>query len=486
MRNVCVVVALVGVALGVPVSGAAQIPNVSAGDTIKASDINAIIDAVNGTVIPVGNLDVAGFLRVKTNALIDVTTTSPGGFNLGIPTTLVVDTGQSALEEAFLALNGNTAIILSTGDLQLGLLQIVDGDGDVVEYKIFNNEIRWVDHGTMTTRRIRNDNDGDLELQTDGGMINFYTDLDNDTVQTDIMRVFRNGTALNNRLFQLDAGGNLEIDGTLTENFAFDLAEAFLASEPLQPGELVAVDPRRPDAVRRAAPGDRAVLGVISEQPGVLLGGGAFSVERLEQNWGPEVAARFRADQQSLEAEALRVREDLQQLTGQASSFTHFATIAQGRSAAASIKPEDMPRLQAEFADAQERLDQELEAAALDLFFEHNVVAVALAGRVPVQVDAGNGAIAAGDLLALGSRPGTAAKAVGAGPVVGMALEPHSDGVGEILMLVQRGWHGPMQTGPVSATGELESLRRANVALERQLAAMGARLTAVEQRLVTN
>ena len=39
MRNVCVVVALVGVALGIPVSGAAQIPNVSAGDTIKASDI---------------------------------------------------------------------------------------------------------------------------------------------------------------------------------------------------------------------------------------------------------------------------------------------------------------------------------------------------------------------------------------------------------------------------------------------------------------
>jgi len=59
MRNILVVVALVGVALGVPVSGAAQIPNVSAGDTIKASDINAIIDALNAAGVLNGNIDLS-------------------------------------------------------------------------------------------------------------------------------------------------------------------------------------------------------------------------------------------------------------------------------------------------------------------------------------------------------------------------------------------------------------------------------------------
>ena len=57
MRNILVVVALVGVALGLPVSGTAQIPIVDVGAPIEASDINAIITALNDAAIPIGNLN---------------------------------------------------------------------------------------------------------------------------------------------------------------------------------------------------------------------------------------------------------------------------------------------------------------------------------------------------------------------------------------------------------------------------------------------
>ncbi|MCK4891114.1 MAG: hypothetical protein KAS78_00450, partial [Candidatus Pacebacteria bacterium] len=50
--------------------------------------------------------------------------------------------------------------------------------------------------------------------------------------------------------------------------------------------------------------------------------------------------------------------------------------------------------------------------------------AVALAGQVPVKVSLENGEISVGDFLTSSSTPGIAMKAIGAGRVIGMALEP--------------------------------------------------------------
>ena len=50
---------------------------------------------------------------------------------------------------------------------------------------------------------------------------------------------------------------------------------------------------------------------------------------------------------------------------------------------------------------------------------------VALAGRIPLKVSLENGSIAAGDLLTAGSVPGTAARATGTEPIVGIALEAY-------------------------------------------------------------
>ncbi|MDX2776454.1 hypothetical protein PV379_03750 [Streptomyces caniscabiei] len=50
---------------------------------------------------------------------------------------------------------------------------------------------------------------------------------------------------------------------------------------------------------------------------------------------------------------------------------------------------------------------------------------IALAGRIPLKVSLENGEIKSGDLLTAGSTPGTAARATGTEPIVGIALEPY-------------------------------------------------------------
>ncbi len=68
---------------------------------------------------------------------------------------------------------------------------------------------------------------------------------------------------------------------------------------------------------------------------------------------------------------------------------------------------------------------------------------LALTGRVPCKVSAENGAIEAGDLLAVSSIPGHAGKATESGPVIGTALESWHQGEGTILVLANLGWFSP-------------------------------------------
>ncbi|MBA7619125.1 hypothetical protein ES703_26461 [subsurface metagenome] len=79
---------------------------------------------------------------------------------------------------------------------------------------------------------------------------------------------------------------------------------------------------------------------------------------------------------------------------------------------------------------------------------------VALIGRVPVKVSLENGPIAIGDpLTSASSTPGIAMKAIGAGRVIGMALEPF-EGSGtstQIMVFVNPHWWG----GALAADGSL-------------------------------
>ena len=61
---------------------------------------------------------------------------------------------------------------------------------------------------------------------------------------------------------------------------------------------------------------------------------------------------------------------------------------------------------------------------------------VALVGRVPVRVTDENGPIAIGDLLTLGSEPGTAVRRTGGGPAIGTALEAMASSSGSVTAFI--------------------------------------------------
>jgi hypothetical protein len=198
--------------------------------------------------------------------------------------------------------------------------------------------------------------------------------------------------------------GDLLIRGQLSTGVTnFDVAERFRESEDVQPGDLVRADPARPGAVlRTAGDGDAAVLGVVSADPALLIGGTTFGASTLRA-WGEDLEAEFAAEKSALEAEVL------------------------------AEQPLSPP------AKTGQR--------ALERFAARRLAAVALAGRVPVNVDASFGEIQVGDLLAPSPVPGVAMKATRTGPVVGTALESLAGGRGRVLMFVHRGHYTPAAAG---------------------------------------
>lgn len=79
-----------------------------------------------------------------------------------------------------------------------------------------------------------------------------------------------------NRRFYVDNLGNVRADGSISgASFSIgsaDVAERLNPSEPLQPGEVVELDPTQPDHYRLArTPNSTLVAGVISTNPGVIM-----------------------------------------------------------------------------------------------------------------------------------------------------------------------------------------------------------------------
>jgi len=94
-------------------------------------------------------------------------------------------------------------------------------------------------------------------------------------------------------------------------------------------------------------------------------------------------------------------------------------------------------------------------------------VEVSLAGRAPVKVSAANGPIHSGDYLTASSIPGVAVKSVGAGMVVGRALESYEGSqVGKVMALVNLSWN----PGDGSSTGDVLGTSTANTNLSDQIA----------------
>ena len=179
-------------------------------------------------------------------------------------------------------------------------------------------------------------------------------------------------------------------DGAVTAN-GLDYAEAFSIEDPtLAPGEVVVFDPARPGFVARSTEAySPLVAGVISEKPGFLTGG-SFDAEEAAD---PELALRKR------EAAA----------AGDYAAAREMAIVL-------TQKKRDTQR------------------------------PVALAGRVPVKVDATHGAVRPGDHLTSSPTPGHAMVMKESGPSIGIALEGfEGPGSGVILAFVQRGGFVPAE-----------------------------------------
>jgi len=264
-----------------------------------------------------------------------------------------------------------------------------------------------------------------LQMVSDGSLT-FMIDEDNNSGSLDIFEWFEDGsTNGTSKLMELQANGDLRIRGVYSDSVAFDIAESFYMSEPLQPGEVVSIDPGQNNAVRRSSgQDDTSVLGIVSTKPGYILGGAPFDLDGLDV-WGPRVRDAFLREESALGEQVL------------------------------ARDPDAHP--------------SKLREQALMLFFEQHFAKIALAGRVPVRIDARFGAIEAGDQLVPSPVPGTAMKATRAGQtVIGTALERFDGGAGTVLTLVHRGTFSP----PAPEADEMAELIEANRELRSRVEAL--------------
>ena len=293
-----------------------------------------------------------------------------------------------------------------------------------------NNQIVWGDTSSGTFGQPA------LQLRSHQSLV-FMMDADDSSNNTDQFEWYEDGATLAaNKLMELQYDGDLRIRGVLSQSIAFDIAESFYMAEPLEPGELVRVDPARSNGVRRSSgTDDETILGVVSANPGFLLGGAGFDEATLEV-WGPAIRKRFREESARLTAEVL-ARDP--ELTGNTSLH-------------------------------QQRV--------MEQFFNRHFAKIALAGRVPVKVNTRFGAIQPGDRLTASPLPGVAMKATRAGPTIGVALEGLAAGEGSVLTFIQSGWHEGAQTTENLVQRMAEELR----ARDAMIQSLEERLTALENQ----
>lgn len=385
------------------------------------------------------------------------------------------------------------------------LLQFTDGN-DTGTIRFYRSPARFDFLGAVEYI-LNATGSADVRLGSDGGVIlhsenpsqRYLADSDDDDgFANHIWYENAIGGPTDYRMMQLtqEDGGDLLIAGQLTSNHMFDIAETFWETTPVEPGQLVAVDPRRPDAVRLTteayAP---SLLGVASSNPGVVLGGGAFSVEELRQTWGPEIAEEFQNHRPLMELEVFNEHPDLLAEAERLSSQSRFEAqldaleterLPLGEEGYATERSFGSSRYASapELAAAYEAAKWSYEELMFDLtvrrFFEKRFSAVALAGRVPVKADASFGSIRPGDYLTASPVPGVAMRATRSGPVVGTALESLDSGAGVIQVFVHRGWYGGDGVS-IAAKEPVSGLRPDPRDIE--IADLRRKLAAVEERL---
>lgn len=401
------------------------------------------------------------------------------------------------------------AVSIDTNPLPAIIFEHLGGQG----FMAWNGQWNLVEGGALSlspsttgaTFRVQTDNAGLLELASRDRRLRYIVDSSNFFSNQGIFSWHEHTTADGDRLMQLQAsdGGDLFIGGQLTQNTSFDLAETFWKGEPVEAGEIVMVDPGRGDAVRRTRESyQHELVGVVSERPGIVLGGGAFSLASLREAWGDEVADSYEAQRPDLETRVLAASGGLREEAERVASPAAFGAFLQAMRETSQARGDDPqgslldqaaalarrsdPRPKA-FAKAYEEARASFETALFDetirLFYAERFARIALAGRVPVRADASFGAIRAGDPLTSSPVPGVAMKATAPGPILGIALESLAGGSGRVLTLVDRGWYGGEARNLASADPGRAQTEALLAAREREIEDLRDRLAALEARL---
>jgi hypothetical protein len=194
-----------------------------------------------------------------------------------------------------------------------------------------------------------------------------------------------------------------------------DLAERIDVSEPVEPGDVVEIDPERPGRYRKArGPHSDLVAGVIATSPGITLANRPDELERLPEHRQTITSLRTIGVRPLLDWEKPRVSvESLLK---------------------AKVKEGWLARLV-----EHRRLEQVMQRIMAQW---PGRPLLALMGRVHVKATTENGPIRVGDLLTTASVPGYAMRCPAPkeceGAIVGKALEPLDEGEGIIEILLIR------------------------------------------------
>lgn len=140
-------------------------------------------------------------------------------------------------------------------------------------------------------------NSGNVGIGTTepAGRIDIYNSVDQPALRieasagTNLIEAYNTGTGTATGLiFRVERGtGDVYADGSFYgagfATGAADVAEHISVSEPVEPGDVVEIDPDNPGYFRKArGPYSRLVAGVISTDPGVRLGG---TFDPSEEQW---------------------------------------------------------------------------------------------------------------------------------------------------------------------------------------------------------
>jgi len=206
----------------------------------------------------------------------------------------------------------NTLTVLSSSNR--GMLELATGQGDG---EVGVGQIGFFANNNTSGKQIAliYSSTSGATAANRGGILQFWTKPDNGAIQERMIldRDGNLGIGVSNPTYKLHVNGDAKFTGTVyggnIQATYQDVAEWVPAAEAMQAGTVVVVDRRSTNTVRPSSqPYDTRVAGVVSEQPGLLLGIEAPSKEMIATTG--RVKVRVDATRGPIEAGDLLVTSD--------------------------------------------------------------------------------------------------------------------------------------------------------------------------------